>query len=99
MKQYLNRTINFIKDEILQLKRFTSPMDGKFVTKYQYDKEIKYMADVDVMFTTIEDCIFSSEEFESEKQGSTLIQDDAQYVEMYNRIIAEGAEPATKTNS
>lgn len=92
MLRMLWKIQDFIKDDLLRLKRFTSPMDGKTVSKHQYKKEIKYIAEIDVMFTTIEDCIFPSEDLEVEKKRLKQLNDDGRYVEIYNQIITEGVK-------
>lgn len=92
MKQMLRKTQAFLIDYVLKLKRYTSPLDDSKISKKQYDEELKYMQDVDTMFTTIEDCLFESDNQEVELKRNQALNDDYRYVEMYNRIIAEGVK-------
>jgi hypothetical protein len=77
----------FIADEILRLKRFISPVNGKRISKKQFTKETKFLEDTNFMFQTIEDTLFQESNTPTED-----FENDCKYFELTNQISIEGEE-------
>ena len=78
--------LSFLANEILHLRLFISPLSGKRVSKRKFLEETKYLNDVNFMFATIEDVIFSNENLNE----SDAYIDDFKYFELINKINSDG---------
>lgn len=78
--------IDFFADEVLQLKRYPSPLLANRVSKKRLKIETKFLNDID----SIESSLFPKESVDSDQD------EDFRFFELSNRISSEGKESASK---
>lgn len=92
MVSLIKRIIDFFKDDILRLSRFSSPLDGKNISKTQFIKEEKYLQDINTMFNTVGENILGSDAGNAEEQIQGIVDGDQKYIQIYNHIVSEGVK-------
>ena len=87
----MHRFWNYILDDILQLKRYVSPLDNKTkCSKKSYSRELSTLKKNYYIIETVEDCLFSNSNFLVEHERMIGHETEYRFLELMEKINSVG---------